>query len=222
MDRRTSLNTGLVPIHQSLSNHGKVVHQLSPPIEGGSSEAEWRTSVVMAAPDSNGSPFSFGSYPTKPKGYDARALDPFFTDHTMKMHSGHSTAPMGYFGQHPVGYDRNGLPHFANAIPPTPQDYPITMGLNPNGNGPRGGPPQFQQNPQRRPVTPQEMMTTFSSKTVSSTPKRYKCNVCQKRFTRPSSLQTHTYSHTGEKRKLSAVYVVSILGTRGNTIFNFY
>ncbi|RIB03483.1 hypothetical protein C2G38_1989847 [Gigaspora rosea] len=42
-------------------------------------------------------------------------------------------------------------------------------------------------------------MTTFSSKTVSSTPKRYKCNICQKRFTRPSSLQTHTYSHTGEK-----------------------
>lgn len=202
MDRRTSLNASLVPgIHQSLSNHGKVVHQLSPPVEGGSSDAtaeQWRTSVVMAAQDNNGTPFSFGSY-TKPKGYDTRALDPFFTDHSMKMPSGHNTAPMGYFGQHPVGYDRNGIPHFANTMPPTPQDYPITMGLNPNGSGPRNAPPQFQQNPQRRPVTPQEMMTTFSSKTVSSTPKRYKCNVCQKRFTRPSSLQTHTYSHTGEK-----------------------
>ncbi|CAG8685078.1 5005_t:CDS:2, partial [Funneliformis mosseae] len=199
MDRRTSLNTGLVPSihHQPLSNH-KVVHQLSPSVDGGSSDGtadSWRTSVVMtAAQDNNGNPFPFNSY--KPKGYDERALDPtFFTDHPMKMPSGHNTAaPMGYFGQPPVSYDRNGMPHFA-----TPQDYPITMaGLaNPNGNSRNA--PQFQ-NPQRpRPVTPQDMMTTFSSKTVSSTPKRYKCNVCQKRFTRPSSLQTHTYSHTGEK-----------------------
>jgi uncharacterized Zn-finger protein len=200
MDRRKSINAGLVPIH-SLSNHGKV--NLHPSIDGGSSDAAepWRTSVVMAAQDNNGNPFSFGSYTTKPKGhYDARTLDPFFTDHSMKMPSGHNTA--AYFGQHPVGYDRNGIPHFANAMPPTPQDYPITMpGLaNPNGNGSRNVPPHFQQNPQRpRPITPQDMMTTFSSKTVSSTPKRYKCNVCQKRFTRPSSLQTHTYSHTGEK-----------------------
>jgi len=196
MDRRTSLNAGLVPgIH-----HGKVVHQLSPSVDGGSSDntEPWRAPVVMAPQDNNGIPFSFGSYTTKPKSYDTRTLDPFFTDHSMKMPSGHSTAaPMGYFSQHPVGYDRNGIAHFA----PTPQDYPITMGLaNPNGNGSRNAPPQFQPNPQRpRPVTPQDMMTTFSSKTVSSTPKRYKCNVCQKRFTRPSSLQTHTYSHTGEK-----------------------
>ncbi|GBB86101.1 hypothetical protein RclHR1_12560001 [Rhizophagus clarus] len=172
MDRRTSLNAGLV----SGIHHGKVMHQLSPSVDGGSSDTTepWRAPVVMAPQDNNGIPFSFG----------------------------HSTAaPMGYFSQHPVSYDRNGIPHFAA---PTPQDYPITMGsmglTNPNGNGSRNAPPQFQQNPQRpRPVTPQDMMTTFSSKTVSSTPKRYKCNVCQKRFTRPSSLQTHTYSHTGEK-----------------------
>ncbi|RIB04883.1 hypothetical protein C2G38_1886547, partial [Gigaspora rosea] len=28
---------------------------------------------------------------------------------------------------------------------------------------------------------------------------KYKCNICQKGFTRLSSLQIHTYSHTGEK-----------------------
>ncbi|CAG8556022.1 688_t:CDS:2 [Diversispora eburnea] len=45
------------------------------------------------------------------------------------------------------------------------------------------------------------MITFFytSTKTVSQTPKRYKCEVCQKRFTRPSSLTTHSYTHTGEK-----------------------
>ncbi|KAI9498369.1 hypothetical protein BDB00DRAFT_754959 [Zychaea mexicana] len=42
-------------------------------------------------------------------------------------------------------------------------------------------------------------MATFNTKVSSSTPKRYKCAVCYKKFTRPSSLTTHMYSHTGEK-----------------------
>lgn len=46
---------------------------------------------------------------------------------------------------------------------------------------------------------PQSMMGQFNSKISSSTQKKHKCKVCEKRFTRPSSLQTHMYSHTGEK-----------------------
>ena len=53
------------------------------------------------------------------------------------------------------------------------------------------------------PPAPQSMMGQFSSKVSSSTQKKHKCKVCDKRFTRPSSLQTHMYSHTGEKRKLT-------------------
>jgi len=49
------------------------------------------------------------------------------------------------------------------------------------------------------PPGPQSMMGQFSSKVSSSTQKKHKCKVCDKRFTRPSSLQTHMYSHTGEK-----------------------
>lgn len=52
------------------------------------------------------------------------------------------------------------------------------------------------------PPAPQSLMSQFSSKVSSSTQKKHKCKVCDKRFTRPSSLQTHMYSHTGEKRKL--------------------
>lgn len=52
------------------------------------------------------------------------------------------------------------------------------------------------------PPGPQSMMSQFSSKMPSNTQKKHKCKVCDKRFTRPSSLQTHMYSHTGEKRKL--------------------
>jgi uncharacterized Zn-finger protein len=55
------------------------------------------------------------------------------------------------------------------------------------------------------PPAPQSMMGQFSSKVSSSTQKKHKCKVCDKRFTRPSSLQTHIYSHTGEKRKLHRI-----------------
>ena len=51
------------------------------------------------------------------------------------------------------------------------------------------------------PPAPQSMMGSFNSKVSSNTQKKHKCKVCDKRFTRPSSLQTHMYSHTGEKRK---------------------
>lgn len=51
-----------------------------------------------------------------------------------------------------------------------------------------------------QPPAPQSMMGQFSSKVSSSSQKKHKCKVCDKRFTRPSSLQTHMYSHTGEKR----------------------
>lgn len=52
-----------------------------------------------------------------------------------------------------------------------------------------------------QPPAPQSMMSQFSSKVASSTQKKHMCKVCEKRFTRPSSLQTHMYSHTGEKRE---------------------
>jgi uncharacterized Zn-finger protein len=64
------------------------------------------------------------------------------------------------------------------------------------------------------PPAPQSMMGQFSSKVSSSTQKKHKCKICDKRFTRPSSLQTHIYSHTGEKRMFTCPDFI--------TISNFY
>jgi hypothetical protein len=56
------------------------------------------------------------------------------------------------------------------------------------------------------PPAPASMMSQFSSKVSSSSQKKHKCKICDKRFTRPSSLQTHMYSHTGEKRKFCRTF----------------
>ena len=47
-------------------------------------------------------------------------------------------------------------------------------------------------------VIKQTLPAKFSA---SPSHKKQKCKVCGRRFTRPSSLQRHMYSHTGEKRK---------------------
>lgn len=60
------------------------------------------------------------------------------------------------------------------------------------------------------PPAPSSMMSQFSSKMSSSTVKKHKCKICDKRFTRPSSLQTHMYSHTGEKRKHSCILFLQL------------
>lgn len=78
--------------------------------------------------------------------------------------------------------------HFANRILPVPG--------------------QMMPNPQYPPEGAQaQMMTQFNSKVGSATQKKHKCKICDKRFTRPSSLQTHMYSHTGEKRK-SLIFIM--------------
>ena len=48
------------------------------------------------------------------------------------------------------------------------------------------------------PPAPQSLMGQFSSKVSSPSQKKHKCQLCDKRFTRPSSLQTHmsvSYTH---------------------------
>ncbi|KAI8887495.1 hypothetical protein K501DRAFT_175310 [Backusella circina FSU 941] len=50
-----------------------------------------------------------------------------------------------------------------------------------------------------RSSSPVETVSSRGSRSPSPVSKRYGCELCNKRFTRPSSLTTHMYSHTGEK-----------------------
>jgi uncharacterized Zn-finger protein len=52
----------------------------------------------------------------------------------------------------------------------------------------------------------------------SSAQKKHKCKVCDKRFTRPSSLQTHMYSHTGEKRKQPSPFANQLTSDANSTL----
>nr|CAG8433405.1 1461_t:CDS:2 [Entrophospora candida] len=146
------------------------------------------------------STYPFGPYPPKPeKGYEEHTLDPaLFNDPSMKLNLAAKNTSVNYFGQPPVGVPRE----INYTMTPTPQEY-ATIALNGNFSviqtANNNSMPNKQKTPSRQSSAPQDMMSTFNSRTVQSTPKRYKCEICQKRFTRPSSLQTHMYSHTGEK-----------------------
>lgn len=60
--------------------------------------------------------------------------------------------------------------------------------------------PQYPYNDSLMPYRMYPMgMGSFSSKPLPQITKRYRCSMCGKGFSRPSSLTTHTYSHTGEK-----------------------
>ena len=120
-----------------------------------------------------------------PRG-DRNSMDSYGFPSTHSSHSSISSAS---------GYPQ----YFAGSVDSSVTDYssasemnePINSRTLPRPTGLMGG---------SMPPAPSSMMGSFNSKVSSSTQKKHKCKVCEKRFTRPSSLQTHMYSHTGEKR----------------------
>jgi len=105
-------------------------------------------------------------------------------------HSAHSSISSGTYGQYYTGSSaESSITDYSSASESIDQmpsrTLPRPSGLSVN----------------TLPPAPQSMMGSFNSKVSSNTQKKHKCKVCDKRFTRPSSLQTHMYSHTGEKRE---------------------
>jgi uncharacterized Zn-finger protein len=49
------------------------------------------------------------------------------------------------------------------------------------------------------------MMGQFNARKSAGNQKKHRCRVCGKLFVRPSALQIHIYSHTGEKREFQCL-----------------
>ena len=114
-----------------------------------------------------------------------------------------SGAYPSYFG----GSSASGAGSVAGSVDGSVTDYSSASesvdGLAHSRTLPR---PSALMNASSLPPAPQSMMGSFNSKVSSSAQKKHKCKVCDKRFTRPSSLQTHMYSHTGEKRSSTSYF----------------
>jgi hypothetical protein len=99
----------------------------------------------------------------------------------------------------PYDHMKSQLHKRRQSLPFFPPDQTLQT-MQPDGSGGLSQPPnsmlmdETQQIPQQ-----QSMMTTFHAKDENASHKKHVCPVCKKRFTRPSSLTTHIYSHTGEK-----------------------
>jgi hypothetical protein len=81
-------------------------------------------------------------------------------------------------------------------------DQPFPGSLDFRYGGSSGYHPRSQTYPHDSLPRPKTHSSTSSSSLLGMTPAtalRNRCNICQKQFKRPSSLQTHLYSHTGEK-----------------------
>lgn len=92
----------------------------------------------------------------------------------------------------------NGFGYYGGSIDSSVSDY-STAGSDAESMASRTLPRPQGLMASHAPPAPSSMMGQFSSKVSNSSQKKHKCKVCDKRFTRPSSLQTHMYSHTGEK-----------------------
>ncbi|CAG8628058.1 17645_t:CDS:2 [Cetraspora pellucida] len=140
------------------------------------------------------------------KGYNESAIDPvFYTDPSMVKPSGINTfIPQSLPFSVNYNYQHAGIPPRAESFTPMPlsHDYsPMTDQFHFSTQSLRSK--QMRYNPPRvmhSPLPQSSMITVYSSKVASTTPlRKYKCDYCQKLFTRPSQLKTHTYTHTGEK-----------------------
>ncbi|CAG8481218.1 15664_t:CDS:2 [Gigaspora rosea] len=140
------------------------------------------------------------------KGYNESAIDPvFFTDPTMVKPSGINTfIPQSLPFSVNYNYQHAGIPPRAENFTPMPlsHDYsPMNDQYHFSTQSLRSK--QIRYNSPRvmhSPLPQSSMITVYSSKVASTTPlRKYKCDYCQKLFTRPSQLKTHTYTHTGEK-----------------------
>lgn len=123
------------------------------------------------------------------------APPPFATAHCRSFHYPHHH---GHPEQHSVSYS------FSSPMPSMIPSSSSPLLMDPRTEAQYSSPENPHQQKQQphgkcSPHSPPNGLSSMdANKVVTTTPRRYKCTVCVKRFTRPSSLATHMHSHTGE------------------------
>ncbi|KAF9300366.1 hypothetical protein BGZ74_007956 [Mortierella antarctica] len=141
-------------------------------------------------------------YPRDPR--DAYHSDPRMHDYA---HAMSNPSPSSFSHGYPYPPNQGGHIRHPNQYPHH-QAYDQGPGMmrdesrDPNRHPPHGHPQQQPQDPKmpnRRGPYLSRNRALLAGLAASSASGRYKCQYCSKRFSRPSSLRIHTYSHTGER-----------------------
>ena len=167
------------------------------------SPATSHSSTTTGAPYSGGGAFNILDSPIKqqhsPRPYSNQSTIPQSTSQTAPASSPYTEPPSSNStyaypapvtsGPQPEYYQRpqsNGFsPPSANPATPTSNE---TSPVDPNNS-------EWQQQHQHHHYLAPSASNSFPGQTSD----RYVCQVCNKAFSRPSSLKIHTHSHTGEK-----------------------
>lgn len=132
----------------------------------------------VMAPQPSQSPYQNSSF--------AEPSSPANASHTYPSSTGSVTQPMYYQRPLPSGFPPSTPPGSVNTSSPTGREAPLLDTSDRN---------QWQSQHQHHHYIAHSSATQFPSQHQD----RYVCQICNKAFSRPSSLRIHSHSHTGEK-----------------------
>lgn len=122
---------------------------------------------------------------------------PSYPEHIRFTYPQHGHSLSGSYGRSPVQHYRSASSSPYRSTAQLPQfDQTHLQHRDHNPYGPHVS-PQFPPSPPHDPHSAPPQIDKFAQ-----TSARYECTYCGKAFNRPSSLKTHTNTHTGEKRTL--------------------
>ncbi|KAF9573306.1 hypothetical protein EC968_008760 [Mortierella alpina] len=137
---------------------------------------------------------SYHGSPVQPQSQEFSSSHQQQQQHPQQQQQQYQSRPMhipqhprsySYPHQHSGPYHQHGGPHY--------QSLPSNLAM-PNAAHPSSPKP-----PNRRGPYLSRQRALLAGLEATSPSSRYQCQYCHKRFSRPSSLRIHTYSHTGER-----------------------
>ncbi|KAF9183284.1 hypothetical protein BGZ51_004140 [Haplosporangium sp. Z 767] len=130
-------------------------------------------------------------HPQAPSYHEAHMHQQHPYDYPSQPHQGH---PPHHAQRNPRAFSHPYISQFQVQLPQYPQQGASNFhSTYPNGHS---ADPKV---PNRRGPYLSRQRALLAGLETTSPSSRYQCQYCHKRFSRPSSLRIHTYSHTGER-----------------------